>query len=778
MAIASTATAVNRVVQSSRPRAGVADDRSTLAAGVRQHGPPVSSSSRPQLQRAAGALLLLVLTSAAYLPAMRGGYVWDDPFYVRDNYTLRSLHGLHQIWLVPTASPQYYPMVFTSFWLEYRLWGDNPHGYHVTNVVLHGINAVLVWTLLSRLNVPGAFIAAGIFALHPVHVESVAWISERKNVLSGFFALLAGLTWLRFVETGRARSCLLTGLFFSAALLSKTQVAMLPLLLLLLAWWKHPATWRRHAWPLLPLLSLGGALALVTMWREHLGPKPELPLPELSIVERSLIAGHALWFYAEKLLCPVSLMTIYPQWHIDPTALWQYAFPLGAIAFFVLLWALQRRCGPGPLVAACAFAINLGPALGFVDFDFMRVSFVADHLQYIASIGLIGLAAAATNRVARVSFAGHAWARWLIVAPVMLALGTLTWRQSDLYRDEEILGRDNLAKNPESAVVHNHLGTTLLERKHAGEAIQHFAAAVRLNPEYAQAQFNWGNALITQNELDAAIAHFAEALRISPDYPPAHLHWGNAAIIRGNLHEAVEHFAAAARQAPDYAPAQSNWCAALISEGDAAAAFDPCAAAVRSQPDYPEAHNNLGMAFVQLGRLDDALEQFAAAARLKPDYAEAYDNWGRVLQHQGKLDEAITEYTTALRLNPRTASTHDRLGTALLGSKRTDEAIEQFAAAADIDPQDAAVQDHLGVALSMLGSLDDATDHFAAAARLRPDAAEIQNHWGVALSLRGQLGEAVEHFEEAVRLQPTNDEAHNNLEKALRDRDAAGRGAS
>ena len=311
------------------------------------------------------ALLLVGLTAGAYIPAMSGGFIWDDDDYVQDNLTLRSLEGLGQIWFQPGATRQYYPLVHTTYWLEYRLWGLDPTGYHVVNVILHALSAVLVWRLLIRLKVSGAWAAAALFALHPVHVESVAWITERKNALSGAFYLGAAWAYLRYEEAHSPRLYWAALFLFAAALLSKTVTCTLPAALLLVLWWKGQTPMRRTAVALVPFFALGAAMSGMTVWMEKHSVGAWGPEWDLSLVERGLIAGRALWFYAAKLLVPLNLTFIYPRWAIDATAVWQYLYPIGALGVGALLWAFRERLGRGPLTGVLFFAGTLTPALGF-----------------------------------------------------------------------------------------------------------------------------------------------------------------------------------------------------------------------------------------------------------------------------------------------------------------------------------------------------------------------------------------------------------------------------
>ncbi len=346
-----------------------------------------------------GAALIILLTVVAYLPALRGGFIWDDDSYVTQNPALRSLAGLVAIWLKPGATYQYYPLVFTSFWAEYHLWGLQPFGYHLVNVFLHAVNAVLLWRVLRRLEVAGAWWIAAIFALHPVNVESVAWVTERKNTLSGLFYLLAALAWLRFRPltakvTARApdwRYYWLAFGFIVCALFSKTVTLSLPAVLLLLIWWKTGRLEKRDALTLTPWFVLGAASGFMTRWMEQQLVRGGAEW-DLSFVQRCLLAGRALWFYAGKLFWPAHLTFIYPRWEIDAGAAWQYSFPLGIAAVLVALWFFRARIGKGPLAAVLFFGITLAPALGFANVYPFRYSYVADHFQYLASIGLIALA--------------------------------------------------------------------------------------------------------------------------------------------------------------------------------------------------------------------------------------------------------------------------------------------------------------------------------------------------------------------------------------------------
>jgi len=454
----------------------------------------------PAHRRTALAALGLLALLLAYEPALRAGFIWDDDVYVTDNANLVEPGGLRRIWLEPRTSPQYYPVVHTSFWIEQRLWGSAPFGYHLVNVLLHFAAALLVWRLLERLGVPGAALAAAVFALHPVHVESVAWVTERKNVLSGVLYLAAFLAYLRFDAggPGRWRAYALASGLFLGALGSKTVTASLPAAVAVVLWWRDGRLEPRRLAPLLPLLALGAAAGLATAWLEaaHVGASGEEW--SLSPVGRCLVAARALWFYLGKLAWPAPLSFIYPRWEIDPAQPWQW-LPLGAaLALGAGLWALRGRLGRGPLAAALLFAGTLFPALGFLNVYPHRFSYVADHFQYHASLAPIALAAAAAARGARALGPRlPAAAPGVLALLLCAALGARSWQQAHVYRDRETLWRATVAENPRSFLAHNSLANILLRRGEIEDALRHYRVAVAIRPDDVSSANNLAWALAT-----------------------------------------------------------------------------------------------------------------------------------------------------------------------------------------------------------------------------------------------------------------------------------------
>lgn len=526
------------------------------------------------------AVALVAAVFAAYAPAWRGEFLWDDDAHVTKP-ELRSAAGLARIWTEVGATQQYYPVLHSAFWLQHRVFGDGPTGYHLVTLALHAANALLLLVILRRLRITGAWLAAGIFALHPVMVESVAWITELKNTLSGFFYLAAAWAWLRYEEERRARDyAVLVGLFL-LALGTKTVTATLPAALLVLGWWRRgELEWRRDVRPLLPLLLLGAGAGLFTavVERDLIGAEGEAF--GLTLVERGLLAGRVGWFYAAKLLWPADLLFIYPRWEISQAEAWQFLFPALTVGLLSALWWWRRR-SRAPLAGALFFGGTLFPVLGFFNVYPFKFSYVADHFQYLASLGVIVLAAAGWENWATARLGPR---RWVVAGLVLGILGTLTWRQSALYRDPVTLYQATLARNPDCWMAHINLGRRFTELRRLPEAVLEFSRAVALRPAEPAAHYGWGTALALQGDLAGAIERFEAALRLQPGYTKARANLGSALAQMGRLEEAAIQFAALVRVAPDFAEGRRMYGLTLLNLDRPAAAVPHLAEAVRLNP--------------------------------------------------------------------------------------------------------------------------------------------------------------------------------------------------
>ena len=571
--------------------------------------------------------LVLCATIFAYLPSLSGALIWNDSDYVTAP-GLRSLHGLALIWTKPGATQQYYPLLHSAFWLQHRLWGDNPLGYHVVTVLLHALSAVLLALVLQRLftvantrRYPGAeWIAALLFALHPVHVESVAWISEQKNTLSLALYLGSAFLYLGFERTRRPGAYIAATALFTASLLSKTVTATSPAALLVVAWWRHgKVEWKRDVVPLLPWLAIGAALGLFSGWVEKTYVGAHGSDFDVSAAGRLLVAGRAIWFYAANLAWPFALNFIYPKWSIDPGALWQWLFPAGAMAVAVVLWAVRSR-SRGLLAAYLVFVGSLFPALGFVTLYGARYSWVWDHWQYLPDLSLIALGAAGLAAGWRLVAPGLRWLGPGLVAALSMLLGALTWSHCGVFHDNQTLYLETLARNPASWMAHNNLGLAWSKIPgRLGDAIAQYQEALRLKPDIAETHTNLGKAWAeTPGRLSDAVAEYEEALRLDPNYADAHFYLANTLVQTGRVPEAIHHYEEA----------------------------------LRVQPDLAEASNNLGMTLCRVGRADEGMKRIEAAIRMQPSYAQAHFARGAALLQSGRRDEAAAEYERVLQLRP------------------------------------------------------------------------------------------------------------------------------
>ncbi len=559
-------------------------------------------------------LAIFIVTLFAYLPALRAAFIWNDSDYVTAPH-LRSLRGLWRIWCEVGATEQYYPLLHSAFWVEHRLWGDAPVGYHLANVLQHALAAWLFGCLLRRLAVPGAWLAAFVFALHPVCVESVAWVSEQKNTLSLGFYLLAALAYLRFDETRKVSCYALASACFVLALLSKTTTATLPPALLVVFWWRRGRLdGRRDVAPLLPWFALAAAMGLLSAWVERTFIGADGADFALDFPQRGLLAGRIVWFYLGKLVWPADLIFIYPRWTVDAATGWRWWFPAGVLALLAALWTLRAR-SRAPLAALLLFVGSLFPVLGFFNVYGFTYSFVADHWQYLPSLALIALASAELTR----AFAR--WPvplRWIVRMVLVGTLGALTWQQSRMYHDIETFYRTTIAQNPECWMAHNNLGTLLLERGATDEAIVHYERTLAIKPNAAKAHNNLGTALRTLRRPVEALAHYERAVKLEARF----------------------------------AISQNNFANALREAGRSAEALTHHAEAVRLDPGYAEAHNNYGVTLREVGRLPDALARFAEAARLDPHSSQAQLNLAFTLSLLGRDEESARHYREARRLNP------------------------------------------------------------------------------------------------------------------------------
>jgi tetratricopeptide (TPR) repeat protein len=540
---------------------------------------------------------------------------------------------------------QYYPLLFTSYWVEYRLWGLEPLGYHVVNLLLHATNAFLVGLVLTSLGMPGAWWVAAVFAVHPMHVESVAWVTERKNVLSTAFALGSTLAYLRFRRDGDRRSYVIALALFAGALLSKTATATVPVALAILDAWKSwPPRWKSLK-PLVPFVLCAGAMALVTIVLEKGMVEVVTSDFVLSPWQRVLVASRGLFFYPFKLLVPYPTIFNYPRFdveHAGAAALWAPAAVVLLAAGLAYLWKTGMR---GPACAATIYAVMIFPTLGFFDVYAFRFSFVADHFGYLASIPVLAVLPWAGKRISRFEVK-----RGIAVA-VVVALAVLTFRQAGAYHDEETLWRDTIAKNRDSWIAHHNLATSLSKSEQLDAAIAEFGEALRCKPASAESFTGRGLAYLKQGRADLALADLDRAVQLDPSYPQAYLNRGDALSAAGRPGDAIPDFDRFLSTNPGYALAYRSRAMAYAALGRDPAALDDLTRAVMIDPSSADLLTRRAFVLIRMTRHDAALADLDAAARLDPSLAITYVLRGGVYRRlDGNTSRACGEWQTACRL--------------------------------------------------------------------------------------------------------------------------------
>ena len=623
-----------------------------------------------------------------------GGLNWDDHIWSHSR-AVREWSGLGTIWSWPPRierEAHYWPLTYTTFWLEHKIWGLAPAGYHVVNVLLHLLNSLLVWRLLLRLAVPGAWVAAAVFAAHPLHVESVAWIIERKDVLSGVFYLTAVLVWLRFLEQPRPWRYGLALLLFAAGLLSKSIVVTLPVALLILQWWNNGRITARdlkRVAPFFPVALLITAVDLSSVGSMH-------SLLDYSLPERMLLAARALWFYAGKLAWPTDLAVIYPRWDISLGDPWAWLYLAGATALAATLWLMRHRIGRGPLAGALFFAVTLSPVLGFVNFGYMKYSFVADRFQYLAGIGVIAvLIGAAVHGASRLPAGLKSGATGLMV--VLLALlGTATWRQAGIYRDTVTLFSHIVSLNPEARNAHIYLSSALTRAGRPQEALAAARIAVKQRPDHADAYATLGAALVRTDRFVEAEEILRRAQEIDPSHKENRHNIAEMLRLQSRYQEALEAYRSVIEIDPEHARAHAYMGDVLVRlhrYADAVESLNKALTLIKSapslRPNLPTAgllHALLGKASWGLGRLQAGDEHFRQALELDPNDMVTIEYVAASHFSQKRYRQALDLFRTLLEIDPDKATTHANIGATLYYLDRTEEAIRSLELALSLDP--------------------------------------------------------------------------------------------
>ncbi len=645
------------------------------------------------------AIALLIVTLTAYSPAWNGKPIWDDDVHLT-RPDLRSLNGLAQIWTHLGSTQQYYPVVHTVFWAEHRIWGDTPLYYHLANILLHVVAALLLVGILKQLRVPGPWFAGAIFALHPVQVESVAWMSELKNTLSAVFFLSAVYVYLRFDRTRERGAYAAAFALFLLGLCSKSVIAILPAIILVVLWWKRgKLSWKGDVLPLAPFFALGISAGLFTAWVERSVIGAEGKTFDLSLIDRGLVAGRVFWFYLAKLFWPDELTFVYPRWQISPAVWWQWLFPIALILLLATLWIFRKR-SRAPLAAVLLFLGMLFPVLGFLNVYPFLYSFVADHFQYLACIGIITLTASGLTLL--LDLAPPFGRRLGIAAGLALlaVLAGLTWQQAHIYRDEETLWRVTISRNPDCWMAHNNLGDLFLKNGRLDEAILHYKETLAKRPDPEKAHYNLAAALVKAGKIDDAIQQYHTALELKPDYADAHYNLGGALVRNGQTDEAIKEYEKTLELRSNDVEAQNNLGGVLLAKGRVQEAIGHYQAALRLNGRDSEIQYNLAHALAQGGQIDDAIAHYQAALEIQPDDVETRYELGSALLQKGQFEDAIARYQEVLARKPDHLQANTNLGNLLLQKGETARAIAQYEKSLAIAPRDLTAQTDLAWVLA------------------------------------------------------------------------------
>jgi len=613
--------------RSKRKRAGGDISRNIPATGSAAHGEPSWFVSDWFL----GSILVLAVV-LSYLPAWHAGFIWDDEGLVTANPVIIGPLGLKEIWT--TSAADICPLTLTTFWVEHALWGLAPLPYHLVNILMHGACAIALWRVLRSLQVPGAWLGVALWAVHPVQVESVAWITEMKNTESGLFFLLSIYFFVKWLHTrnpgGPAShwSYGFTLLFAALAMMSKSSTVVLPVVLCLCAWWMRSQWNWRSMISTGPVFLMSLAAGVVSIWTQgvHLAAESD-PHGMRTWPERLATAGDAVWFYLGKLIWPHPLVAIYPRWQIDAGQWLSYLPLLAVIVVTVVLWTKRDSWARPCFLAWAYFLVALFPVLGLIDNTFFRYSFAADHFQYLAGMGPLALLGAGLFWLTDFIFPKKAWLQSSLGAGLLLVLGVTSWQRTWAYESNETLWIDTLAQNPSCWVAENNLGNALLQKGRPDDATPHFQKALELYPGYADAYNNLGSAFLQKGRLDEAMEQYQKAFSINPNQGMAHNNLGGALLQKGRVDDAITEFRKA----------------------------------LEINPNNAKTHYNLGVAFLQKVQVDDAMAEFQKALEINPNYGLAHNNLGNVLMQKGQVQQATSQFQEALRLMPDSRDAQDNL---------------------------------------------------------------------------------------------------------------------
>ena len=717
----------------------------------------------------AGAVLC-ALVAVCYYPALWAGFVLDDNIFAESPAVL-AWSGVWDIWFSPNEIEReghYWPITYTTFWLEHKLWGLEPFGYHLTNVLLYMATVLLLWRLLRCLAVPGAWAVAAVFALHPMHVDSVAWAIGRKDLLSGLCCIACVLCWFRSIggaEDGRSLDAFRLprpGLYLAAlglvvaAMLSKSVAVTLPLAFVILLWWKNGRVTCADGWRIAPFLVVALVIAVADLLYYQSGRDFSL---DYSFLERVLIASRALWYYAEKLLWPVDLAVVAPLWDVDTGDLLTWSYLIAAVGVATLLWFGRHRLGRGPFGGAVFFAITLSPVLGFVDYTHMQVSFVADRYAYLPGIGVIAVIVSAAvqgaNRVPNLLRVGALG----VLVTVLVIFGKLTWEQTGIYRDEITFYKHIVSLNPRVRSMHRNLAKALNDAGRPEEALAAVRIEMKLFPGSPMAHNTHGVVLLALDRLDEAAESFERAIELDPNQKNARQNMGETRRKQGRFSESTTWYREVLDLDPQFAPAHAGMGVALYELGQYGRAVESLQQAVSLKlGTLPiDAHQFLAEALYKQERHEEAVERYRVVVELDPKEAAAYAGIGYALYRLQRYEGAVESLGRSVSLEPESPDSvnrHVAMGQAYEALGRTEEAATQYLRASEIDSRNVTALNSLAWLRFRQQRYEEALDHYETLVDIDDADAQVRVNMAAALHYLGRPEEALRSLERAMSLDP------------------------
>ena len=702
---------------------------------------------------------IVVLCLTTYASSVRNDFIWDDDSYVYANPYIQKTEGLSAIWLTHRL-PQYYPITFTTFWIEHQLWGDHPLGYHISNLIFHILNAILIFWVVEKLCATLAFPVALLFAVHPIQVETVAWVTERKNLLALFFFLLAMLSYFRFDATRKTAYYFQTLGLFVCALLSKSIAVCFVFIPVLYGWWRNgKVTWREIRLSL-PLVTIGALSAINTIYLELYRVGARGDAWDLTLFERIVLAGRVLLFYLYKVCVPLTFSFFYSRWAIDASKWWQWLFPLVPIVILILLFYFRHQIGRGPLALFLFYTISIFPALGFFNVYPMKYSFVADHFSYLSTPVLILLIClcisfllvklklkfpSLTSKTAKIFM-------WLIFLGVITYMSGKSMTLTRNYKDVVTLWENLLSDNPKAWVAYTNLGYIYRSVGKIENAISLYRKAIEIIPDDPNAYYNLANTYYDIGETEQAIELYRKTIKIDSHYVNAYNNLGLIYNNIGKTNEAIDLFRRAIQINPRQAKTYYNLGLTYENIGSSEEAIELYEKAIEIDLHFSEAYYNLGNLYNKIAMPMEAVTLYKKAIELLPTDPHLYFNLGNTYNTVGQVENATNSYKKAIEIDPHFSEAYYNLGNLYNKIAMPRKAIILYKRAIELLPTDPHLYFNLGNTYSSIGKLEDAVKFYKRTIALNPSYAEAYYNLALSYYYTRQYKLAVHYADKALEL--------------------------